>query len=591
MRGSRIPGTFRLEHIRAVVEAIAKGVGSSNLIGLKTGISTRHVSFAISAAEMLGWIGGTAGRWKATRSGKALLNESPGSQREAAVFEAGIASNEDLHALVPDLLGDEAPDFDEMTARISERAGLSQASAKRGARVLMSWRRQALLRADDGTSTATPPVKEKNEKTRQETSEQGTRSHPLTGEAEADIAASTSTLRLASLRIEGWGPFRAVGAELRPVTVLLGDIGSGKSTLVDAIALVGDMLNLGISRAIEARGQTFDEIVTGGRGNSFGVAFELDLPEELRPEPRLARARYELVIGRTRRRSVGVQWEWLGVKPAGGRPARVRTAVNELPSDWRPILGVGGTRRAWLRAEKARWSTQYNMSRQRLLLGAIPDDPSRFPAALAVQSFFRLGLKELDLRTSLIKKPCSPLSSPKLARDGSNLAQVIRRLRRADPERFRRWLNHLRRALPTLTDLNISQRPSDLHLSLEAHFEDKLGLHVDGRRLSDGTLRLLTLSILPYAGDAWALYVVDDPALCFGPQSVDLLTKCWADGASQILVTTQSPVWARLARLEDILCIRKNAAGTSELVAGRRHAGLKRWRQSMDRDVLLNSYL
>ena len=91
MRGTDIPGTFRLEHIRGVIRTIAEGTTSTTDISSKTSMSSRHVSFALHSARLLGWLVGDPKSWQITAAGIELLDTSPGSLEEAWVFRRGIA--------------------------------------------------------------------------------------------------------------------------------------------------------------------------------------------------------------------------------------------------------------------------------------------------------------------------------------------------------------------------------------------------------------------------------------------------------------------------------------------------------------------
>lgn len=575
---TKLPGTFRLEQIRSVIRSISQGAATSSLIGVKTGISSRHVSFAVNSAQVLGWIDGDAGPWTVTAAGKALLATDPGSVEEARAFRDAIVGSAELSALAPGLLATEPPEVGALTEQITGHTGLSQASAKRGARVLLSWRRQALDRLEEAA-----PEKKKTSPPPKATPT------PSSSPPPDQVPITSGPLRMASVRIENLEAFHAAKAELRPVTVLYGRVGSGKATFVDSLTFVGEALHIGVPRAVEEHGRDLDDLLCSTTDGCFNLAFELDLPEDLRPEPHLERARYELAVGLHHEPSV--RWEALFLRPAGARLAHTRTEPQKVPGDWRQILGVSGRRGAWYRAEKTRWKTDYKMSRRRLVLSALPDDPSRFPASLAVRSFFRRGIKPLSINTSLIRKPCSPMAGVQLLNDASNLATVVSRLREADPDRFQRWLAQVRKVWPRVEDIDVQVRDIDLHLSIHVAF--KGGYTLGCRRLSPGTLRYLALSILPFAGDSWALYIIDDSSLTVDATAIDALSRSWfeADGAGQIIVTTCSPLWARLIRQESLLCLRHDDDGVADIVTARSYEPIKSWRQSVDRGQLLASAL
>jgi predicted ATPase len=571
-RDTTIPGTFRLEHIRGVVRAIAGGARGPADAVAQMGLGARHVSFAVHSARLLGWL--AADGWAVTGAGRELLDTTPGSAEEAQLFQLGIAGCAVVRKIAPDLLAPEGPAFDELSQRISRLTGLAAASAQRSARVLLSWRRQA-LRAPDAASEPEVDAAE-----------------PAVRDDEGGASP-----RLALLEVEGLGPFRAAEVPLRPLTVLLGGTGAGKSTLVDSLALVADALHHGLHRALQARGARLDDLLhhTGGRPSSrrarkperaperatLGLALELQLPEALRPERKLALARYELTIGPGADGGACVLGEALRLKPEGGHAAAARADASR---QWRGVIERGEEREVVLRAERSSWELRCALPGSRLALAALPDDAGRFPAALAIRRALRRAPERVSIRTDLLRTPCSPLSEPLLRNDGANLALVVQRLRRTSPERVERWLDHVRMALPDVRGVTIVERPEDRHLALALDVGDQL---VPIQRLSDGALRLLALALLPHGADPASLVLVEDPALDLAPRAAAAVARAWTEAASdaaapQLLVSTHSPLWARLARPEQVLCVARGRNGEARVMPGRTHAAYKAWRRKLD---------
>lgn len=568
MKKPTIPGTFRLEHIRSVVRETSKGADSSASVSKRTGISTRHVSFAVRSALLLGWLEGDQKSWHVTVEGQELLETSPGSLAESLVFRRAISASAGVKHLSPDLLKPKSPTLEKLTKRIMKLSGLAEASATRGARVLLSWRRQAL--EQDAPDKA--PVKKSSK---------------------GPVLQEAGNIRLVSLLLEGLGPFKHAQADFKPLTLLVGGAGAGKSTLVDSVTLIGEALHIGLPRALEKRSKQLVELLHNGRGDAFGLALELWLPEQVRPEPALCRARYELVIGKLSPPQVGVRWEALFFKPDGALTKGVQTTPDRVPKSWKQILVRESDDAVRYRAEGDDWVLTYVLDGSRLGLAAVPEDSARFPATLALRQYLRRGTDRLSLHPSLMREPCSPLASPFLKRDGTNLAAVVRHIRNANPRDFEGWLEAVRKALPEVRGIRVVERQDDRHLILTLDTQQGISLPV--HRLSDGTLRFLALSILPYGGDPRALVLADEPAPALTPSFIAAVYKIWATSAEngrgpQLVVLTHSPLWARRAKPEQMICLDRGKKGETLIVSGAKHTRLKRWRQKLKSETLFERF-
>src|ERR1700759_2915042 len=80
--------------------------------------------------------------------------------------------------------------------------------------------------------------------------------------------------------------------------VLVGPNASGKTTFLDVVSFLGDLVAHGPEEAIRARTQNFVDLLWGRQGDSFQVAVEAMLPERLIPSGSdLDTIRYEVHIG------------------------------------------------------------------------------------------------------------------------------------------------------------------------------------------------------------------------------------------------------------------------------------------------------
>jgi len=139
-----VPQEDDLQKVRLVVAAIGEGLQDTLSIAEKSGVSRRHVGYAINAAMVLGWAAEGEDQLIATETGKKLLGAAVGTPDERTLLRAAIEASPALKALAPDLLAAAPPTRAQLGDRIAEATGLSKSTSMRRAQALLAWRRQVL---------------------------------------------------------------------------------------------------------------------------------------------------------------------------------------------------------------------------------------------------------------------------------------------------------------------------------------------------------------------------------------------------------------------------------------------------------------
>lgn len=75
---------------------------------------------------------------------------------------------------------------------------------------------------------------------------------------------------------------RDIHQQLGPFHVLVGPNASCKTTFLDVIAFLGQLVSEGLDAAIYERTQSFRDLTWGRDGDGFELAIELAIPEERR---------------------------------------------------------------------------------------------------------------------------------------------------------------------------------------------------------------------------------------------------------------------------------------------------------------------
>jgi len=136
-------------------------------------------------------------------------------------------------------------------------------------------------------------------------------------------------------------------------------------------------------------------------------------------------------------------------------------------------------------------------------------------------------------------------------------------------------------ALPQVADIDVREREDDHHSYFVVSY--KGGFKVPSPGLSDGTLRILTLTLLPYLSKHPAILVTEEPENGIHPRAIEAVLQSLSSMYdSQVWVSSHSPVVLARAKLDQLLCARLASGGGVEIVPGTDHPRLQDWRGGID---------
>ncbi len=399
---------------------------------------------------------------------------------------------------------------------------------------------------------------------------------------------------------------RFIRQELGAFHVLVGPNASGKSTFLDVLTFLGDLLREGPETTVLKRAGSAEELVWKREKRHFELAVELAIPERLRHGKlkQFDRTRYEVEVGvdeknggihiltetlwlivASDRRSLSRQTDLFPVEQEP--PASLlQKSFQRSPRGWRRVVvRRPESRNDYFRAETTGWNAPFRFGPQKTALANLPEDLDRFPVATWTKKILTGGIQKLALNSAMMRRPCRPDSPRMFLADGSNLPVVIRELEKSHKERFRRWLEHVKVALPGLEGLRIRERPEDRYVYIVAEFRG--GLVVPSWLLSDGTLRLLALTVLPYLPAEDSVYLIEEPENGIHPRAVEVVFQSLSSVYSnQVLLATHSPLLLGLATPNQILCFAQTNSGATDVVLGSQHPKLAKWKRGMDLGML-----
>jgi hypothetical protein len=202
------------------------------------------------------------------------------------------------------------------------------------------------------------------------------------------------------------------------------------------------------------------------------------------------------------------------------------------------------------------------------------------PVALFLAFLLGGGVRTVDLDSKLLRKPSPPGRSKFAASDGSDLAWLVAQAQDSSHEVSRTWLEHVTTAIPDIAGIRIVDRPEDRHRYLMVQYAG--GVEVPQLMLSDGTLRLLALTILAYLPDFHGVYLIEEPEVGVHPTAIETIMQSLSSVyEGQALVTSHSPLVLGLARPDQLLCFQKTENGTT-IIPGNEHPMLREWKAGVN---------
>jgi predicted ATPase len=398
---------------------------------------------------------------------------------------------------------------------------------------------------------------------------------------------------------------RYISQPMGPFHVLVGPNASGKTTFLDVVAFLGDLVSEGVEGAVSKRSQNFQDLVWTRAGDFFELAVEMQIPTDLRillSDPKLDTIRYEISIGSDPvTRELGFKSERVFLKirqrsftqrdffPRSVAPPKsilsplksqgTRAIINKTPE------GNDSFYSETYSSQEKGWAPAFKLGSRKSALGNLPEDESKFPVATWLKSMLTTGVQQVILNSLLMRKASPPVKARTFEPDGSNLPWVIAELERTDPEQIALWIAHLQTALPDLVGIRTIEREDDRHKYLMLRYSG--GFEVPSWMASDGTLRMLALTLPAYLPSFKGIYLIEEPENGIHPRAVQTMFQSLSSVYdAQILMATHSPVVLGVVDPRDLLCFAKTPEEATDIVVGADHPALREWRRETNLGVL-----
>ncbi len=362
----------------------------------------------------------------------------------------------------------------------------------------------------------------------------------------------TKKLALKSFRLKNFKAIRDSGVvKFTPLTVLIGDNGSGKSSLVEGLQTYQRIITKGLDLAMEEWGgferirnasepfEDLDDTKAGSNCMEFHVCFHTDQHQSSEMSIAYDPDSYQaLIFEETIKFNEQIQLtrnkEGLIFDPDGQQLDKGSTTIFPLPQ-----------RPSKLETNQALIDGFKNLE------GPYQD------AALLIWRWQFQTLNPLKIGKP---HPFEPLKDWLfLKEDGSNLAEYLLDIRKKDPNSFEGILETLQYVLPYANDL-CPVLTDELERAVYLQMSEQ-DFKVPGWLLSTGTLRILALLALFRNPDPPPLIVIEEIENGLDPRTIHLIVDEIQDmvesGSSQVIVTTHSPYLLNLLPLSSIVLVER----------------------------------
>jgi predicted ATPase len=415
---------------------------------------------------------------------------------------------------------------------------------------------------------------------------------------------------LSKIEVKNFRILKYVSQSLDAFQILVGANATGKTTLLDTVSLVSDIINKGIEEALTLRSSNFSDLTWANSGGDIEIALELTLPENIRQQLKENKhydtIRYELKLGIYQpKMELGI----LGERALLINTDRFEENKKELfpelvpeKSVWNKKYANSAKHRAYkiilnkkpdgndsfypeqYAKNGSGWLPSFKLGFKKSALANLPADEEKFPALNWLKAYLNVGVQLLVLNSLKIREASRPGQGIQFKPDGSNLPWVIDNLLKEHKILFKDWLRHLQTGLPDIQNISIHEIPDNKHKYLKIHYQT--GIEVPSWMVSDGTLRLLALTLIAYLPDFKGTYLIEEPENGIHPKALEAVFNSLSSiYDAQILLASHSSIFLSIAKLEHLLCFAKTQQGTADIVKGNEHPLLKNWQGEVNLSI------
>lgn len=304
------------------------------------------------------------------------------------------------------------------------------------------------------------------------------------------------------IKIDGFKSIKAMELELKPINVLIGSNGSGKSNFIAFFRMVHAIFNRQLQRfVIEEKA---DNLLYFGRKTT-----ELLRGKMIFTKDKENNNAYLVELNQTKDGGLFIQYEASGYNVTKDDDSKGYYGTHNIEESHIP---------------------ESNSFRNVYLQDYLKD--------LQIYHFHDTS------STSMLRKECDMADNFYLKPDGRNLPAFLYYLKMEHPKTFRRLEKTIQQVAPYIDHFLLEPNRTGNKKEIELRWVEKSDLqsNFSAYQFSDGTLRFIALATVLMQPEPPAVIIIDEPELGLHPQSISKLAALIksASAKTQIIVSTQS---------------------------------------------------
>jgi predicted ATPase len=340
-------------------------------------------------------------------------------------------------------------------------------------------------------------------------------------------ARLNSESRFSELSVRGFRRLYNIDFPLRPLCIMIGANGTGKTSVLDVLALLASSAQGRLSSSLTDL-SGLASLLTYDRSEDLRLGISMDVLTQVASVSPHMPLRYSLEL-----RPQGISYTI----------ERETLSQQRSPAPSKPFLHIdshGSNIRYYDVSKKNLVRPNWEHNPFETSLSQVPKlfrEPEDFRTRLGSSTFYHV--LNVDPRSPVrLPQPMQPALLP--GKNGEELVSCLFNLREAERNRFEAIEDSLRAAFPRFDRLDFPPvAAGTLALAWrEKGFSKPLYMH----QLSEGTLRFLWLATLLQSPGLTALTLLDEPEVSLHPELLSLLADLLREASTrtQIIVATHS---------------------------------------------------
>lgn len=386
-----------------------------------------------------------------------------------------------------------------------------------------------------------------------------------------------------------------MAVDLREFQVLVGPNGSGKSTLLDALKFVGDFVSNGLEAAFKERTNNPETLFFGKKLGRMMIVIDFSFPDFYYLDQTQLNehktGRYTLELTLSSPYSATLAKEMLVI---ANEPFALENDTHHYLLDWLNMAEeIQPSSRLIVfdyESTLIKWGETYSNYQVQSDKSALGYANNREILRLLefVLSKFTKGIEFYHLSSEHLMNPSPPGAGTLSRSNGSSLPWQAQHIKTFFPSDFKSWMKQVRTAIPDIEDIRVVVREEDRHAYLVVRWEN--GLELPSWSISEGTLRLLALTLLGFQLFLGDMILVEEPENGIHPQAVESVVQALKYSIGrQFMITSHSPTVINTVVPADLLCFVREKDGGVSVMAGDQHPRLLNWKKSVSLGTIFAS--